>query len=65
MTKDIELTENQRIFVEKGTTNICLNGYSIKKEGDQIIDINNIGGEYAELNICDCKYLRRHGAGSE
>ncbi len=54
LTKDIVLGENQRIFVEKGVTNICLNGHSIKKEYGQIIDINNIDGQTAELNICDC-----------
>ncbi len=55
LTSDIEMPDDGRLFVEKGVTNLCLNGYSIKKNGDEIIDMNNIGGEYAELNICDCK----------
>lgn len=55
LTKDIELSGDGRIFVEKGVTNLCLNGHSIKKDGGQLIDINNIGGQTAELNICDCK----------
>ncbi len=54
LTKDIVLDEQKRIFIQKGTTNICLNGYSIKKEGGQIIDINSIQGQGAVLNICDC-----------
>lgn len=58
LTGDIELNDNNRIFVEKGVTNLCLNGHSIKKGGsfgDCIIDINTIDGVPAELNICDCK----------
>ncbi|MDE6580693.1 MAG: hypothetical protein K2K41_09190, partial [Ruminiclostridium sp.] len=54
LTKDIVLDKQTRIFIEQGTTNICLNGYSIKKEGGQIIDINSIQGQGAVLNICDC-----------
>lgn len=55
LTKDIELSRDGRIFVEKGVTNLCLNGHSIKKDGGQLIDINRINNQYAELNICDCK----------
>lgn len=54
LTKNIVLGENSRIFVEKGVTNLCLNGYSITKANGQIIDINQIDGQSAELNICDC-----------
>lgn len=48
------LGENSRIFVEKGVSNLCLNGHSITKANGQIIDINQIDGQSAELNICDC-----------
>lgn len=54
LTKDIVLSENSRIFVEKGVSNLCLNGHSITKANGQIIDINQIDGQSAELNICDC-----------
>lgn len=54
LTKDIVLGENSRIFVEKGVSNLCLNGHSITKANGQIIDINQIDGQSAELNICDC-----------
>lgn len=54
LTKDIVLGENDRIFVEKGISTLCLNGHSITKDNGQIIDINNIDGQTAELNICDC-----------
>lgn len=54
LTKDIVLGETDRIFVEKGVSNICLNGHSIKKDNGFIIDINNIENQTAELNICDC-----------
>lgn len=54
LTKDIVLGENDRIFVEKGVSTLCLNGHSITKDNGQIIDINNIDGQKAELNICDC-----------
>ena len=54
LTEDIVLSGNSRFFVEKGVANLCLNGHSIKKDNGQIIDINNIDGQRAELNICDC-----------
>ena len=54
LTKDIVLEGDGRIFVEKGVTNICLNGHSITKANGQIIDINQIDGQPAVLNICDC-----------
>lgn len=55
LTEDIVLSGNSRFFVEKGVANLCLNGHSIKKDNGQIIDINNIDGQQAELNICDCQ----------
>lgn len=55
LTENIEMPEKSRLFVEKGVTNICLNGFSITKNGDEIIDINIIDGEDAVLNICDCR----------
>ena len=54
LTEDVVLSGTGRIFVDKGVTNICLNGFSIKKENGEIIDINEIDGQTAELNICDC-----------
>jgi len=55
LTEDIVLGENDRIYIEGGVTNICLNGHFIKKAGGQIIDINEINGNSAALNICDCQ----------
>ncbi len=54
LTSDIVLPDNGRFFIQKGVTNLCLNGYSIKKNSGEIIDINNIDQTAAELNVCDC-----------
>lgn len=68
LTKNIELSGLQRIFVEKGVTNLCLNGYSImsvKETDGEVIDINQIDYQTAELNICDCKGGGKIGSTSE
>ncbi len=52
---DTSTDQGRRFFVEEGVTNICLNGFSIKKAGGEIIDIDYVRSRSATLNICDCR----------